>query len=247
MIGWRFEFGTLSDLSATIFSVFLLLLVLLIDTAVGPRPAQREARAIERAPMDAAAMTDLLYQRRLEAVGTRIDVLPGRITVVTPSGTLTLAPQALDGPLRAGWMPDPVSLYVFANESYAPVIAVLRARGRAWRELSVPAALRQTSPGGEGGWTADFSALLARPLPKEAFVRELATLLGGGAKQSDMNTSGDSGDRGSRYAEGYNGGVGYIIALSTNIPLDAILSILSGVSGIGIMMLVERRSRARAS
>lgn len=245
MIGWRFEFGTLSDLSATIFSVFLLLLVLLIDTSIGQPPSGGDAPAIERSPLDAAAMADLLYQRRAEAAGTRIDVTPGRITLVTPSGTETFAPQALNGPLRAGRIADPINLYVFDNASYAPVIAALTGYGRTWREISVPAALRQPA-GGEGGWTADFSALLARSQSREAFMRDLTVILGGGAQQSHNNLRGLRDDPGTRRQGGYGAAAGYIASMWTSIPADAILSILWAVSGIGIIALIERRARRRA-
>lgn len=242
MIGWRFEFGTLSDLSATIFSVFLLLLVLLADTAIGQRPAGNEVRVVERAALDAAALADLLYERRSEAAGTRIDVMPGRVTVVTPSGTLPLPPHAVNGALRAGGLPDPVRLYVFANEAYALVAAALEVHGRTWRELSVPAALRDARG---GGWTDDFQMLLSRSLPKEAFVSELAVILGGGTDKNLNNRLGRGGGMDSRYDSGIIGTAGSILLLWTYMPLDAILSIIFGVTGVSVIVLVERRRRTR--
>lgn len=250
MIGWRFEFGTLSDLSATIFSVFLLLLVLLADTAGVPRPAAgdpgRAAAVVERAPLGAAAMADLLYGRRLDAAGTRIDVTAGRITMVTPARTLLLAPQALAGPLRAGQVPEPVSLYVFDNQSYAPVAMALRAHGRAWREMSVPAALRGSGPDGDG-WSADFRALLDGSKTRDVFVRELAFILGGGEKHNDSISLRNAGRLHSADAGLYGRISGYIASFWTHVPVDAILRLLIGAFGIGVIAVVERRLRVRVS
>lgn len=245
MIGWRFEFSTLSDLSATIFSVFLLLLVLLADSAINPRQVEGEVMAVDRKPLDAPAMAELLYQRRVDAEGTRIDVMTDHIVVITRSGTVTLPAQALSGPLRTGRVDDPVSLYVFSNQSYAPAVTAINAYGRTWREISVPAALRRKEGSAQEGWTEDFLELLARSRSKENFVQGLAVILGGGSKRvnNDFIHQYDGKSLGG-YSQEYRGFLSYIMSLWTVYYTDAMVTLLLGVTGIVVIALIERRWRA---
>lgn len=254
MIGWKFEFGTLSDLSATIFSVFLLLLVLLLDTALNPQSASSGAEAIERAPLGAGAMADLLYQRRLSAPGTRIDIMSDRL-VVTASPAVSGNPLAsvqnasevrmtthdLQALLREGQGPDPISLYVFANDLYQDVANVLHNQGRSWREISVPSALKQN---GQGEWVNAFRVLLDRPTAKGVFIGELAEILGGGAK----NTRGNSLQPGSFANSQYNSlyeRISYSLrSLWTDLPIAAIINILIGLCGVCVVVWVEKRFRS---
>lgn len=247
MIGWKFEFGTLSDLSATIFSVFLLLLVLLVEAAVDPRSAPGGTGAVARAALDAAAMADLLYERRREAGGTRIDITraagSGRAVLVVPDGESTLAPAGLDRLLRAGGLPDPVRLYVFTHDAYAPVVAALQRHGRQWREISVPAALRQA---GGTGWRDEFIALLGRTLSRHGFVRELAALLDGGTEaERRQRLAGGSGNA-SRNAGSYMAFAQFILRTWTEIRFDVIVNICAGLAGLAVVAAVERRSRVPA-
>src|SRR5262249_32009730 len=72
-------------------------------------------------------------------------------------------------------------VYVFENQWYALVTERLAREGRAWREISVPIALRRPAASGGDGWSDGFLDLLARPLDRDAFRNGLARLLGGAA------------------------------------------------------------------
>ena len=77
-------------------------------------------------------------------------------------------------------------------------------------------------------------------------MRDLTAILGGGPQQGHNNLRGAREDSGTTRRAGYGYASGYIASMWTSIPADAILSILWAVSGIGVIALVERRSRGRA-
>lgn len=252
MIGWKFEFGTLSDLSATIFSVFLLLLVLLFDAAINPQSISNAPLAVERAPLGASAMADLLYQRRISASGTRIDILPDGIKLLATS-VRSATSQDVDGAdttarelgqmLSVGRLPEPVSVYVFANGLYEDVARALQNNGHQWREISVPSALKQ---GGKGGWNRDFRALLARQTTRDAFVKDLAVILGGGAHRSGGEFFKENGANAANFTPLSERIAQVITQLWTEIPIVAIINLTICLCGLGAVVWIElRRKRIR--
>ncbi|MGI6244218.1 MAG: hypothetical protein ACOYJQ_00420 [Pseudochelatococcus sp.] len=197
MIGWRFEPGALSDLSATIFSVFLLLLVALLDAM--PTPDAQPA-TIERRPAGAAEMADLLHRRRPDAPGTGIDVLAARYVIsaapalplhADTAAAIAETPVSLAdvaNALRAGRLPEPIRLYVFAHDGYDNLTALLQAHGRGWTEMNVPDALKEKTADRPPHWSPAFRQILARAATREQFLRELARLLSGhGARRGQAD------------------------------------------------------------
>jgi len=181
----RPDITVVTDISANIFAVFLLILILLLAlrerTPPPPPPAALDVAtdldSVERAPLRPAEMVDLLYARRNAAAGISIDLLADRIVIVTRGRTeqLSGAREITDRLRRLSVTggAEPVGLYVFSHRWYATVIDALRPR--AFREASVPVALRRTDP--SGGWSKGFAALLAKPSELASFRTELAYLL----------------------------------------------------------------------
>ena len=182
------EITVVTDISANVFSVFLLILIILlamrqqnpVPAASPPAVVDVEADlvSVDRVPLSPADMVTLLYDRREAAQTIRIDLLEDRIDVVAPSGTRRLA---LSGAPTSAGLPTlqpglPIGLYVFSPRGYALTVAALRRAGRNWHEISVPAALRNPkSPG--SGWSTEFAALLGRAEDLPRFRVDLARLL----------------------------------------------------------------------
>lgn len=249
MIGWKFEFGTLSDLSATIFSVFLLLLVLLFDAALNPQSSSNAPLSVERAPLGASAMADLLYQRRLSALGTRIDVLPKGLRVLASSARsgiqqdvdgIDMSVRDLGQLISVGRLPEPFSVYVFSNDLYDDVARTLQNNGYQWREISVPYALKLDE---QGAWNKEFRALLNRQLTKDAFVKDLASILGGGTQRSGGDFFRDGGVNAAKYISISERLTQAMVQLWTRIPIVAILNLIICLCGLGAVIWVELRNR----
>jgi hypothetical protein len=205
--------STVTDMAANFLAVLLLALMVLISTRarapvpvadrVGTIASDNDLVSTTRAPLSAAQIVDLLYDRRETSELMTID-LHGGNAVIHVAGTITR--------LRlAGSQPDPspvlpaagdreTAVYVFDHRGYEVLVRLLTGRHSTWRELSVPDALRRlNSPGQQPGWSPAFLALLDLPPPKEQFRVALARLLGAaqpprGAFPADPTGGGSASD-----------------------------------------------------
>jgi hypothetical protein len=214
----RPDITVVTDISANIFAVFLLIMILLLAlrerSPPPPPPAVLDVVAdlngVERAPLRPAEMVGLLYGRRKDAGVISIDLLADRIEIAIGGRTEQLSgSREIRDRLRrlaATGEAEPIGIYVFSHRWYATVTDALPPR--AFREASVPLALRRTDP--SGGWSLAFTALLTRSLDLPAFRIELARLLqsprpapaplpqprlGGGGIGSAPNTAPNPGER----------------------------------------------------
>lgn len=202
----RLGAATLTDLSANIFAALFLILLILLATAgpQGPVEARRDLGSRARAPLSAGALVELLRERLPRAPGLSLDLSASRIgtSVETAPGSGE-APFAILDRLLArgeGRSMGPVRLYVFSPRLYAPVAERLERAGQPWREITVPAALRD--PSGEG-WSPAFLALpddparfregLARLLSAAPMVPLQPNLSVGGEALSGGFAAGDRG------------------------------------------------------
>lgn len=87
MIDWKQDLAILSDLSANIFAVFILVLIMLLlqppQADDRPQPPVIEATSdlaiVERAPLPAAFVIVHLFDRRASAEGVSIDLFADRL------------------------------------------------------------------------------------------------------------------------------------------------------------------------
>ena len=196
MIDWKQDLAILSDLSANIFAVFILVLIMLLlqppqaDDRPQPSPvieATSDLAIVERAPLPAASVIVHLFDRRASAEGESIDQLADLHNEVHNSEEVMLriagdqpVAQRLGAILKASPATAPVRLYVFDNRKYVLVTDALAGGGRTFREISVPQALRGRSGAGSAdAWSTAFLQLIARPLDPSRFRYALARLLEG--------------------------------------------------------------------
>jgi|GEM_PF-1383606 len=198
----RPEATAMADISANLFAVLILILVLIVS--IGPKPTDPPAQTTPQQPV-----VDLLADARLveRATQTPIDMvamlrrrtsLEGAVNLDIGPKLLHLSGLGLDEswplPLRDGDLAAIIGLtrslasqklqvFVFDHHGYPSILSLLRdLRRRDWAELSVPMALRSED---EAGWSDGFRQLIGRGLDQAAFRSELAKLLNGRAR-SDM-------------------------------------------------------------
>jgi hypothetical protein len=204
MMNWRPELAAISDISTNIFAVFILILVIMLDLSRGPTPsggtaatptqvdAARDLRIVERAPLRAGEMVEMLRGHGGRDTVT-VDLFDSRIEIAAAGGRPAIVLDARrDGGramlerfeelLRGRPAGMPARLYVFSNRWYSPVADRLERGNASWREMSVPLALRIAS-GPEAGdaWSEAFLELSSRGLDRERFRPALARLLAGSA------------------------------------------------------------------
>ncbi|KAB0676869.1 hypothetical protein [Aureimonas leprariae] len=174
---WRFEFTVVADLTANVFSacfvIFLVLSAAPFAPAAAPegRDLERQLVLVEGRPLSGAERVDLLYART-DPARPSVDLFADRAAL--PDGTTLDAQRDGLSQLSAN-----VGLFVFANDRYAAVAEGLRARGLPFREIDVPAALRDPAAP-DRGWSPAFLQLAAQRLDRPAFVAALARLLDAG-------------------------------------------------------------------
>jgi hypothetical protein len=202
---YRADITVVTDISANIFAVFILILIILLvareQTPTVPTEAPAvidvatDLAAVDRAPLDPAAMVDLLYERRTAARSAKIDLFDDRIEVVTDTVSRRISLAAPVAPQMMPALPADaaVGLYVFGHRGYRFVTEHLAGAGRTWREISVPAALRRRDSAGFEDWSPGFKQLLARPQDIARFRIELARLLASPQPAVEPSTGGRAG------------------------------------------------------
>lgn len=206
MMSWRPDLSAMSDIATNIFAVFILILVIMLDLGRGqlrqapPEPvpidAVRDLVTVERQPLRADDMIEMLRIRgrddvpAIDLFESRVEVRLGRRPPVVldarrDGGAAVLA--RLDDLLGRDLVTPPARLFVFSNRWYAATVERLSARRIAFREMSVPAALR-----GQTGdaWSDAFLDVAARALDQDRFRPALARLLDGSAARREGGSGG---------------------------------------------------------
>jgi len=256
----RIDSSVISDVSANIFAVFILILVILLANARPPPPpaqsapssidAMRDLHAVERAPVRAGDMVEML--RGHAGSGTvNVDLFDGRIEIAGMGNNTPLVLDVrrdggramldrLDGILRGQGASMPVRLFVFSNRWYAPVTARLTAAGRSWDEVSVPQALRATAGGRTGdAWSNAFLDLVSRNLDRDRFRVALSRLLAGSGASADQNRR----SSGAPPAGGAAGAPGTAAGTPAVAPADAAPASAAAAGGGPELSLLDRIKR----
>jgi hypothetical protein len=250
-----------TDISANIFAVLLLILIILL--AAGEQEGQPQAQeapsfeigdyftTIERTPLSGSGMVDLLYSRRNASGAIKIDLFEDGIDVLSKDKSDWIASEGAIGErlkLHAGAaLEAPVALYVFGHRWYDSVVKTLTRMGRAWQEVSVPEALRDTAGANrKDRWSGGFSDLIGRPLGRDRFRRELAHLLGSGNLQ--RNERAGAGSIGRAHASVSRYPIKDTILERFLRWWQNILSAIAILSGFGFIAWVETHKwRVRSS
>jgi hypothetical protein len=181
-----------TDISANLFALLILFLIILLAAREGspatrtearrPVELERELKLVERSPLSGDELFDLLYERREQSVTTRIDLLDQAIEVVSGrkgerfSSLQDAAPRLAE--VAATSSHNTAGVYVFDHRFYRELTERLKALDWTWHEVSVPEALRDTEPQGSArGWSAGFAQLIAQPSDRAQFRARLAQLL----------------------------------------------------------------------
>lgn len=233
------QITTLSDISANMFAAFILILIMVAAAAASRQPIEgppkaaitdRDLHFVERAALDSKAMVDMLYDRRPGAPGASVDLFASRVTISLGGGSQPALASAL--PSLIGGRSAPVRLYVFANDQYEAVARTLAQAGLAWREISVPRALRSR----EGDdWASPFKELAREAVDPAQFRAGLARLLDAGEGRSPAARAPVGGS-----AE--EAGALNVIARFDR-ALRVALNVLAVVVACGVVFLIERRTR----
>ncbi|HUZ66901.1 MAG TPA: hypothetical protein VMU56_04470 [Beijerinckiaceae bacterium] len=242
------QITTLSDISANMFAAFILILIMVAASAASRRPAasappgrtitERDLHFVQRQALDPQAMVRLLYDRRPGARGTSVDLFASGLALSagapSASGILTGGSEAdLANALNSalGAQAGPVRLYVFSNKHYAATAKVLAQAGFAWREISVPRALRRHDG---DGWRPSFRALLREAGNFSAFRAGLARILQAGDARSAKSRERAMGSAEQARAE--------VLIVRFWRFLHALVNIIALLSAGGIVFLIERRT-----
>lgn len=251
MIGARIMLTVAADLSANIFAAFLLVMIVVLampgrpDGATVPATldVERDLRSVARSPLGPADLIAALAARRPGSGAVLVDLLSDRIVLRSASGAAssldvrtTAAPDL--GRLLAATPGAPVFVYVFDATPYATAVGSLAAAGIAWREISVPQALR--APGG-AGWSAAFRDLAARRGDDRSFREGLARLLEGRAEPAPRLGRG-GGDGGSAGSAAEAPPEDLLARLARAWRATVTFVTLAGL--ICVMILAEKRHRA---
>jgi hypothetical protein len=241
----RMQMTVLSDLSANIFAVCLLVLLILLAEAANRPPAasltgeqvevSSDLVAVERRPLSGGEMVAELYDRRLATPAFAIDLRAGGVTLVS-GGAERALPLAGLRPTLATLLrqvpPDmPVRLYVFSPQAYADVVAALGSAGRPFLEMSVPLALRNRVG---DGWSDGFLALAEVPSSLDDFRAGLARLVSGGTAP---RSGGAMDEAGGAPATGF----GASLLERFTAWLRGVFDILVPLAALAAIVFVERR------
>jgi hypothetical protein len=251
----------LTDISANIFALLILFLIIMLaarESAPAPHAdtpevidVEKDLAGVERSPLSGDELFDLLYQRREASATTRIDLLGQAIDVVSAGQTEHFGSVELAAPrlrqLAAASGGAPAGVYVFSHRFYRGVVERLQALGWAWREVSVPEALRDSSPGiSDRGWSAGFAQLIAQPSDRAQFRLKLAELLQSPSAPRDERSSQSSSSHQGSWAGATPSHSKTIVDRLTGWIRGA-LNAASILGGLGFIAWVElRRKRARA-
>jgi hypothetical protein len=245
--------GILTDISANIFAMLILVLLsLLLERqqrlqALQEAPAavdlEKDRMGIDRAPLTAGEMVDLLYSRQQGPGPIRVDLFDHGIEVISASGSEYIS--AREGvQQRLSKLTDTAgltaNLYVFGHEFYRSVTKALAGAGRNWREISVPQALRQREPAtARQGWSTNFMDLMRRSLDRAHFRTELARLLASPGPPSGQTKG--LGEKTARSLIGEDSIILRLASLSRGIAAAAAI-----VAGLAFVLWVEtHKGRAK--
>jgi hypothetical protein len=180
--------SAMTDISANIFALLILILIIMLAAHENsPAPGaeglqiidlEKDVAGVERSPLSSEELIELLYERRERTSSTKIDLLEQEIVIsfggkTEHFGTTENAVSRLRQIASVG---SPVGVYVFSHRFYRNISDSLRILGWSWREISIPQALR-ASAGGPQGWSAGFSELIAHSSDRSQFRADLARLL----------------------------------------------------------------------
>ena len=245
----------LTDISANIFALLILFLIIMLaarESAPAPRAAapeiidvEKDLAGVERSPLSGDELFDLLYQRRDASAATRIDLLGQSVDIVAAGQTEHFSSVELAAPrlklLAAASDSAPAGVYVFSHRFYRGLAESLQALGWSWREVSVPEALRDSNlETSDRGWSAGFARLIAQASDRAQFRLKLAELL-----QSPSASNNEHSGQGSRA----NAAPGYSQSIIDRIERwsRGALNAAAILGGLGFITWVElRRKRARS-
>jgi hypothetical protein len=247
----------LTDISANIFALLILFLIIMLAARENSPPPRAEAvqvidlekefASVERSPLSGDELFDLLYERREGPVTTRIDLLDQSIDVVSDGKTERFSSVENAAPrLRQLAAPSnnaPAAVYVFSHRFYRGLAENLKTLSWTWREVSVPEALRDSGPGTtDHGWSAGFSRLIAQPSDRAQFRLELARLLQSASTRNDEHLAQGS------WAAGAPSHMPPTITDRLARWSRGALNAISILSGVAFIAWVEmRRKRARTA
>lgn len=201
--------SAITDISANIFAVLILILVAVVavrersplhDATPQEIDVVKDVASIERSPLGSDQLFDLLYERGNGVPSIKIDLFDDRIDAVV--GTKTERFDSVEkAVLRIAQFVAasdrlPVAVYVFDHRFYRRVTDALKSAGWVWRELSVPQALRESAPETKGqSWSRGFQQLIVRPSDRTLFRTEIARLLQSGSVDTPFVAGSSEGSR----------------------------------------------------
>ena len=202
MISVSHNISAMTDISANIFALLILILIIMLaarenSSAPGARTLQvvdleKDLASVERAPLGSDDLIELLYERRERASSIKIDLLEREI-VISFAGKTEHFGKGENAVSRlkqiASASVSPVGVYVFSHRFYHSISDCLTTLGWPWREISIPQALRASSAGGPQGWSAGFSELIAHSSDRSQFRASLARLLQSASQTEHSNQS----------------------------------------------------------
>jgi hypothetical protein len=198
--------SAMTDISANIFSVLILILIILLAARnhadfpgvetppeISPKISiETELAGIERTPLSSDELFDLLYERSEKTGSIKIDLFGETIDIVANGKTehFSSIENAISRLklLATASNHSPLGIYVFSIRFYRVFREPLKALGGGWREVSVPQALRASRSA--GSWSAGFSELVAGPADRARFRVELARLLESSPTHDPSNVGG---------------------------------------------------------
>ena len=245
----------LTDISANIFALLILFLIIMLAArASSPSPrdevaqvidVEKEFAGLERSPLSGDELVDLLYERRDGAVTTRIDLLEQSIVAAGKTERFSALENAAPRlrQLAAASNNAPAGVYVFSHRFYRGLAENLKTLSWTWREVSVPEALRDSGSGTtDHGWSAGFSRLIVQPSDRAQFRLELARLLQSPSTRNDEHLAQGS------WAAGAPSQMPPTITDRLARWSRGALNAISILSGLAFIAWVEmRRKRARTA
>jgi hypothetical protein len=181
--------SVVTDISANIFAVFIVILIVLLALPHDEAPPAAPSKPIDvlldlvsvtKTPLAPGDLVDLLFSRRRAADAIGIDLFDDRIVVTRPGEppdefSLPLGDRSDVVTAEIATMPTrPIGLYVFDHRGYATVLKLLG--GRPFREMSVPFALRAVVDDRQD-WREGFRNLIDRSTDLPSFRSDLSRLL----------------------------------------------------------------------
>lgn len=159
----------LADIAANILAVVL---VVVIVTGLSPRPAaQLVSLPVTRVAPEGSSQIVALLRDRVRGQGAAIDLAPAGVQHVREA-------------------PGEVLVSVFSPRDHAALVRDLAARGRSWREITVPEALHAADG---SGYSAAFLALRFEADDPDRFRMALNRLLSQPGDRAAQGLGGDEG------------------------------------------------------